>query len=145
MYRLLTCSVHISMLHLSLGSTFIIPLGSMWCISSGQTFLLVIHLFSSMLLVYNVLLNAVLRNKVDFHILQSELETLCQRCAKSTRSNILYPLCCDNKDTTVKAYCERYLNFGIHGRDIIKEWRVIESTSYGYTKLLTFGIAPFAF
>jgi uncharacterized membrane protein len=73
---------------------------------------LLIYLFSWILLVCK-LLNAMVRNKVDFHILQNNTEILCQRCAKSTRSVTLYPLCCDKKET-VRAWCETYLNFGLH-------------------------------
>ncbi|PNF15644.1 hypothetical protein B7P43_G15601, partial [Cryptotermes secundus] len=42
----------------------------------------------------------------------NDTETLCQRCAKSTKSITLYPLCCDKKET-VREWCESYLNFGI--------------------------------
>ncbi|PSN41189.1 hypothetical protein C0J52_04166 [Blattella germanica] len=44
---------------------------------------------------------------------EHEVEVLCQRCAKSTRSTTVYPYCCNNHDN-VMVWCERYLNFGIH-------------------------------
>ncbi|KAJ9588365.1 hypothetical protein L9F63_018291 [Diploptera punctata] len=42
-----------------------------------------------------------------------EIEVLCQRCAKSTKSNTVYPYCCSDQEN-VLVWCERYLNFGIH-------------------------------
>jgi hypothetical protein len=45
--------------------------------------------------------------------LHSGTEILCQRCAKSTKSSTLYPMCCGNM-ANVQEWCEKYLNFGIH-------------------------------
>ena len=41
------------------------------------------------------------------------LETmeLCMRCAKVTKSEIVYPMCCDNEDS-VKDWCFEYIYYG---------------------------------
>ncbi|XP_075212757.1 uncharacterized protein LOC142319400 isoform X2 [Lycorma delicatula] len=44
---------------------------------------------------------------------QEEIQTLCQRCAKSTKSNIVYPMCCSNQEEA-RTWCEKYVHFGIH-------------------------------
>lgn len=36
---------------------------------------------------------------------------LCQRCAKESKSKIVFPLCCSNIDK-VKDWCEAYIYFG---------------------------------
>lgn len=36
---------------------------------------------------------------------------LCMRCAKVTKSEIVYPLCCANEDS-VKTWCHDYIYFG---------------------------------
>lgn len=36
---------------------------------------------------------------------------LCQRCAKESKSKIVFPLCCSNIDK-VKDWCEEYIYFG---------------------------------
>ena len=43
-----------------------------------------------------------------------DVMTLCQRCAKTTKSHIVYPMCCQNQEEA-REWCDRYLNFGIHG------------------------------
>ncbi|KAL3275965.1 hypothetical protein HHI36_020697 [Cryptolaemus montrouzieri] len=40
------------------------------------------------------------------------LET-CQRCAKQTKSPIVYPMCCANDDDAYN-WCFRFINFGQH-------------------------------
>ncbi|KAM7343200.1 uncharacterized protein ACRADG_010340 isoform 2-T2 [Cochliomyia hominivorax] len=42
-----------------------------------------------------------------------DLETmeLCMRCAKVTKSTIVYPLCCANEDK-IKDWCHDYVFFG---------------------------------
>lgn len=37
---------------------------------------------------------------------------LCQRCAKESKSKIVFPLCCSNEDK-VKDWCEEYIYFGL--------------------------------
>lgn len=37
---------------------------------------------------------------------------LCQRCAKESKSNIVFPLCCSNVDN-VKKWCGEYIYFGM--------------------------------
>ncbi|XP_067007171.2 uncharacterized protein [Anabrus simplex] len=39
-------------------------------------------------------------------------ETLCQRCAKSTKSPMVYPMCCVNEEE-VQIWCVRYLSYGL--------------------------------
>ncbi|XP_063920456.1 uncharacterized protein LOC135135358 [Zophobas morio] len=36
---------------------------------------------------------------------------VCQRCAKQTKSPIVYPMCCVNDDDVFN-WCERYINYG---------------------------------
>ena len=36
---------------------------------------------------------------------------LCMRCAKETKSNIVYPLCCVNEDG-VEDWCKEYVYYG---------------------------------
>ncbi|CAG2063079.1 unnamed protein product [Timema podura] len=43
---------------------------------------------------------------------KEEIDTLCQRCAKSTKSSLVYPMCCQNKEE-VMDWCKRYISFGI--------------------------------
>nr|CAD7462436.1 unnamed protein product [Timema tahoe] len=43
---------------------------------------------------------------------REEIDTLCQRCAKSTKSSLVYPMCCQNKEE-VMDWCKRYISFGI--------------------------------
>lgn len=45
--------------------------------------------------------------------IDSKLQDTCQRCAKITKSNVVYPLCCSNEDD-VFVWCQRYLEYGIH-------------------------------
>ncbi|XP_050312064.1 uncharacterized protein LOC126747452 isoform X2 [Anthonomus grandis grandis] len=35
----------------------------------------------------------------------------CQRCAKQTKSPIVYPMCCNEEDN-VYEWCEKYIHFG---------------------------------
>ncbi|KAH8376191.1 hypothetical protein KR200_000101, partial [Drosophila serrata] len=37
---------------------------------------------------------------------------LCMRCAKVTKSDIVYPICCSNDDG-IKDWCREYVFFGI--------------------------------
>nr|CAD7266179.1 unnamed protein product [Timema shepardi] len=41
-----------------------------------------------------------------------EIDTLCQRCAKSTKSSLVYPMCCQNTEE-VMDWCKEYISFGI--------------------------------
>ncbi|KAK3925392.1 Reticulon-2 [Frankliniella fusca] len=41
------------------------------------------------------------------------VEELCQRCAKLTKSNVVYPMCCEDHDAA-REWCFSYVNF--HGR-----------------------------
>ncbi|XP_054282788.1 uncharacterized protein LOC128999985 [Macrosteles quadrilineatus] len=43
-----------------------------------------------------------------------DVQTLCQRCAKSTKSNIVYPMCCRDREEA-RNWCSHYLAFGIQG------------------------------
>lgn len=43
---------------------------------------------------------------------QAEVETLCQRCAKVTKSEVVYPLCCQDKEDA-REWCVLYLNYGL--------------------------------
>ncbi|KDR13282.1 uncharacterized protein LOC110835525 [Zootermopsis nevadensis] len=45
-----------------------------------------------------------------------EAETVCQRCAKSTKSIKVYPMCCDRNDNVLE-WCEIYLKHGIQGSE----------------------------
>lgn len=40
-----------------------------------------------------------------------DLMELCQRCAKETKSNIVFPLCCANEDS-VTGWCKEYIFYG---------------------------------
>uniref|UniRef100_A0A6M2DUK1 Putative secreted protein n=1 Tax=Xenopsylla cheopis TaxID=163159 RepID=A0A6M2DUK1_XENCH len=40
-----------------------------------------------------------------------EVMELCQRCAKVTKSNTVFPMCCDNHDEAL-TWCNQYVNFG---------------------------------
>ncbi|KAL0273459.1 UNVERIFIED_CONTAM: hypothetical protein PYX00_006115 [Menopon gallinae] len=42
----------------------------------------------------------------------AEIETLCQRCAKQTKSNLVYPMCCENREEA-REWCQKYMNFGL--------------------------------
>ncbi|EDW77049.1 uncharacterized protein Dwil_GK22162 [Drosophila willistoni] len=37
---------------------------------------------------------------------------LCMRCAKVTKSEFVYPMCCNNDDS-IKDWCKAYVYFGI--------------------------------
>ncbi|XP_073988133.1 uncharacterized protein [Rhodnius prolixus] len=41
------------------------------------------------------------------------VETLCQTCAKRTKSNIVYPMCCFGQEEA-KEWCDRYTKYGRH-------------------------------
>ncbi|KAK4873528.1 hypothetical protein RN001_015557 [Aquatica leii] len=45
--------------------------------------------------------------------IDSKLQDTCQRCAKQTKSNVVYPMCCSNEDD-VFVWCQRYIGYGIH-------------------------------
>ncbi|KAF5299684.1 hypothetical protein FQA39_LY11479 [Lamprigera yunnana] len=45
--------------------------------------------------------------------IDSKLQDTCQRCAKQTKSNIVYPMCCSNEDDAF-LWCQRYIGYGIH-------------------------------
>lgn len=36
---------------------------------------------------------------------------VCQHCAKQTKSNIAYPMCCTNEDDAYN-WCGQYINYG---------------------------------
>ncbi|XP_019867711.1 uncharacterized protein LOC109596587 [Aethina tumida] len=36
---------------------------------------------------------------------------VCQRCAKTTKSPLVYPMCCSNQEDAFN-WCVRYVNFG---------------------------------
>ncbi|XP_044253922.1 uncharacterized protein LOC123004637 [Tribolium madens] len=36
---------------------------------------------------------------------------VCQRCAKQTKSSIVYPMCCENEDDAYN-WCDQYINYG---------------------------------
>ncbi|XP_039280978.1 uncharacterized protein LOC120350642 [Nilaparvata lugens] len=40
------------------------------------------------------------------------VQILCQTCAKVTKSEIVYPMCCTNKEDA-RIWCDRYTSFGI--------------------------------
>uniref|UniRef100_A0A224XRE8 Putative conserved secreted protein n=1 Tax=Panstrongylus lignarius TaxID=156445 RepID=A0A224XRE8_9HEMI len=42
---------------------------------------------------------------------KEHVETLCQTCAKRTKSNIVYPMCCYGQEGA-KEWCVRYTNYG---------------------------------
>ncbi|XP_034244881.1 uncharacterized protein LOC117647285 [Thrips palmi] len=42
----------------------------------------------------------------------AEVETLCQRCAKTTKSPVVFPMCCNDKEEA-REWCKRYLEFGV--------------------------------
>lgn len=48
-----------------------------------------------------------------FSLLQTDVEVTCQRCAKLTKSRIVYPMCCYN-DEDVHTWCENYIGYGQH-------------------------------
>lgn len=40
-----------------------------------------------------------------------DIMDLCQRCAKESKSTIVFPLCCSNMDK-VQDFCKEYIYFG---------------------------------
>ncbi|XP_057671735.1 uncharacterized protein LOC130903570 [Diorhabda carinulata] len=36
---------------------------------------------------------------------------MCQRCAKQTKSSLVYPMCCNEEDE-VHSWCYKYINYG---------------------------------
>ncbi|XP_023024998.1 uncharacterized protein [Leptinotarsa decemlineata] len=45
------------------------------------------------------------------HNADSTKREICQRCAKQTKSPIVYPMCCNEEDE-VHNWCYRYTNYG---------------------------------
>ncbi|XP_053670593.1 uncharacterized protein LOC128720916 [Anopheles nili] len=41
-----------------------------------------------------------------------DINELCQRCSKVTKSSIVFPMCCSNEDDTMK-WCKAYVYYGI--------------------------------
>ncbi|XP_015521029.1 uncharacterized protein LOC107225167 [Neodiprion lecontei] len=41
-----------------------------------------------------------------------ETESICQRCAKKTKSPVVYPWCCTNHEGA-REWCENYLFYGL--------------------------------
>jgi len=41
---------------------------------------------------------------------------LCQRCAKATKSLIVFPMCCGNDDN-VQNFCKLFVNYGLQEDD----------------------------
>ncbi|KAK6623403.1 hypothetical protein RUM43_009255 [Polyplax serrata] len=41
-----------------------------------------------------------------------EIETLCQKCAKQTKSSVVYPMCCQNREEA-REWCQKYMSFGL--------------------------------
>ncbi|GLV42679.1 uncharacterized protein CBL_03419 [Carabus blaptoides fortunei] len=48
----------------------------------------------------------------------AEVEINCQKCAKVTKSDIVYPMCCSDKDEAYR-WCYNYVNFGLHKRIVL--------------------------
>ncbi|XP_017785798.1 PREDICTED: uncharacterized protein LOC108568957 [Nicrophorus vespilloides] len=44
--------------------------------------------------------------------LVAKMDETCQKCAKQTKSPLVYPMCCSDEDG-VYAWCERYIHYGI--------------------------------
>ncbi|EEB11382.1 conserved hypothetical protein [Pediculus humanus corporis] len=44
--------------------------------------------------------------------LSDEIETLCQKCAKQTKSSVVYPMCCQNREEA-REWCQKYISFGL--------------------------------
>ncbi|XP_026290290.1 uncharacterized protein LOC113214972 [Frankliniella occidentalis] len=44
-----------------------------------------------------------------------EVEELCQMCAKKTKSNVVYPMCCQDEEE-VRQWCDAYVNFPLRQR-----------------------------
>ncbi|XP_045464117.1 uncharacterized protein LOC123673580 [Harmonia axyridis] len=42
-----------------------------------------------------------------------EVIETCQICAKQTKSNIVYPMCCVNEEDVFN-WCSKFINFGQH-------------------------------
>ncbi|XP_048515193.1 uncharacterized protein LOC125501959 [Athalia rosae] len=42
----------------------------------------------------------------------SQTENLCQRCAKQTKSVVVYPWCCTDHEGA-REWCENYLHYGL--------------------------------
>ncbi|CAH0547486.1 unnamed protein product [Brassicogethes aeneus] len=40
-----------------------------------------------------------------------EVIEICQRCAKQTKSPIVYPMCCKNEEDALN-WCNSYINYG---------------------------------
>ncbi|BES88525.1 Hypothetical protein NTJ_01331 [Nesidiocoris tenuis] len=38
---------------------------------------------------------------------------LCQKCAIKSKSNIVYPMCCEAREEA-REWCERFLAYGLH-------------------------------
>ncbi|XP_055907828.1 uncharacterized protein LOC129942784 [Eupeodes corollae] len=60
---------------------------------------------------YNGHLSAETIRKLQKCDMDMDVMELCMRCAKVTKSQIVYPLCCDDEDD-VQNWCQRYLFFG---------------------------------
>lgn len=41
-----------------------------------------------------------------------DINELCQRCSKVTKSSIVFPMCCNNEDHTM-TWCKEYVYYGI--------------------------------
>uniref|UniRef100_A0A9I3FGL1 Secreted protein n=1 Tax=Anopheles epiroticus TaxID=199890 RepID=A0A9I3FGL1_9DIPT len=41
-----------------------------------------------------------------------DINELCQRCSKVTKSSIVFPMCCNNEDHTM-TWCREYVYYGI--------------------------------
>ncbi|XP_055856639.1 uncharacterized protein LOC129919694 [Episyrphus balteatus] len=62
---------------------------------------------------YSGHLSAETIQKIQKCDMNMEFMELCMRCAKITKSQIVYPLCCDDEDN-VQDWCKRYLFFAQH-------------------------------
>lgn len=43
---------------------------------------------------------------------QEDINELCQRCSKVTKSSLVFPMCCNNEDHTM-TWCKEYVYYGI--------------------------------
>ncbi|XP_014251837.1 uncharacterized protein LOC106667993 [Cimex lectularius] len=49
---------------------------------------------------------------VDQCKIYDSTETTCQRCAKETKSVIVYPMCCEGRESA-REWCTTFINYGI--------------------------------
>lgn len=60
----------------------------------------------------------------------TEVDITCQKCAKITKSNVVYPMCCTDKEDAYR-WCYKYINFGLQKRS---QWDHTKSRNNFFSK-----------